>query len=190
VVTLCSFVVILWTLSAQAPLTMFGPNFNIPGYLVWGALLYAVIGTALTHLIGKPLIALNFLQQRFEANFRFNLVRTRENAEQIASLRGEAAEREEHLSRFGSVVGNWYALMQRQKRLMFFTQSYSQAADANRLRVQQRARGAFLFHHRLSADRRMALRHRPLDRIPGSDRRRSRGRGDAAGRANNRRPRG
>jgi putative ATP-binding cassette transporter len=128
VVTLCSFVVILWTLSAQAPLTMFGPNFNIPGYLVWGALLYAMIGTALTHLIGKPLIALNFLQQRFEANFRFNLVRTRENAEQIASLRGEAAEREEHLSRFDSVVGNWYALMQRQKRLMFFTQSYSQAA--------------------------------------------------------------
>jgi vitamin B12/bleomycin/antimicrobial peptide transport system ATP-binding/permease protein len=128
VVTLCSFVVILWTLSAHAPLTMFGPNFNIPGYLVWGALLYAVIGTALTHLIGKALVALNFQQQRFEADFRFNLVRTRENAEQIAALRGEAAEREEHLGRFGFVVGNWYALMQRQKRLLFFTQSYSQAA--------------------------------------------------------------
>ncbi|MGA3137484.1 MAG: ABC transporter ATP-binding protein/permease [Xanthobacteraceae bacterium] len=128
VVTLCSFVVILWTLSAQAPLTIFGPNFTIPGYLVWAALLYATIGTALTHFIGKPLIALNFQQQRFEADFRFNLVRTRENAEQIAALRGEAAEREQHLLRFGSVIANWFALMRRQKRLMFFTQSYSQAS--------------------------------------------------------------
>ena len=128
IVTLCSFVVILWTLSAHTPLSVFGASFDIPGYLVWAALLYAVIGTALTQLIGRPLIALNFLQQRFEADFRFNLVRTRENAEQIAALKGEAAEREEHLTRFGSVVGNWYALMQRQKQLTFFTQSYSQAS--------------------------------------------------------------
>jgi vitamin B12/bleomycin/antimicrobial peptide transport system ATP-binding/permease protein len=128
VVTLGSFIFILWTLSAHAPLTVFGANFNIPGYLVWAALVYAVIGTTLTHLIGKPLIALNFQQQRFEADFRFNLVRSRENAEQIAALRGEAAEREHHLTRFGSVVGNWFALMQRQKQLTFFTQSYSQAS--------------------------------------------------------------
>ena len=128
VVTLGSFIFILWTLSAHAPLTLFGANFNIPGYLVWAALFYAVIGTTLTHLIGKPLIALNFQQQRFEADFRFNLVRTRENAEQIAALRGEAAEREHHLMRFSSVVGNWFALMQRQKQLTFFTQSYSQAS--------------------------------------------------------------
>ena len=79
-------------------------RFAIPGYLVWAALIYAVIGTALTHLIGWPLIPLNFQQQRFEADFRFNLVRTRENSEQIASLHGEAAERERHLDRFGSVV--------------------------------------------------------------------------------------
>ncbi len=128
VVTLCSFVVILWTLSAHTPLTVFGANFDIPGYLVWAALIYAVIGTALTQFIGKPLIALNFQQQRFEADFRFNLVRTRESAEQIAALKGEAAEREQHLTRFGSVIANWYALMQRQKKLTFFTQSYSQAS--------------------------------------------------------------
>ena len=128
VVTLGSFIVILWTLSAHAPLTLFGANFNIPGYLVWAALIYAAIGTVLTHLIGKPLISLNFQQQRFEADFRFNLVRTRENAEQIAALGGEAAEREHHLARFGSVVGNWYSLMQRQKQLTFFTQSYTQAS--------------------------------------------------------------
>jgi vitamin B12/bleomycin/antimicrobial peptide transport system ATP-binding/permease protein len=71
---------------------------------------------------------LNFQQQRFEADFRFNLVRTRENAEQIASLCGEAAERERHLNRFGLIVTNWIAIMQRQKRLTFFTQSYSQAS--------------------------------------------------------------
>jgi putative ATP-binding cassette transporter len=128
IVSFCSFVVILWTLSVHMPLTIFGANFDIPGYLVWAALLYAVIGTVLTQIIGRLLVPLNFQQQRLEADFRFNLVRTRENAEQIAALKGETAEREEHLARFGSVVGNWYALMQRQKRLLFFTQSYSQAA--------------------------------------------------------------
>ncbi len=128
VVSFCSFVVILWRLSAQAPLPLFGTSFVIPGYLVWAALIYAVIGTALTHLIGRRLIPLNFQQQRFEADFRFNLVRTRENSEQIAALRGESAERERHLNRFGLVVANWIAIMQRTKQLTFFTASYSQAS--------------------------------------------------------------
>ena len=127
-VTLCSFVIILWTLSAAAPLHIAGVPFTIPGYLVWAALIYAVIGTWFTHLIGWPLIPLNFQQQRFEADFRFNLVRSRENAEQIASLHGEAAERERHVDRFSLVVANWIAIMQRQKKLTFFTQSYSQAS--------------------------------------------------------------
>jgi putative ATP-binding cassette transporter len=127
-VTLGSFVVILWSLSKAAPLHLFGASFAIPGYLVWAALLYAIAGTALTHLIGWPLIPLNFQQQRYEADFRFNLVRTRENSEQIAALRGEPAERERHLGRFGLVVTNWIAIMQRQKQLTFFTQSYSQAS--------------------------------------------------------------
>jgi putative ATP-binding cassette transporter len=128
IVSLCSFVVILWTLSAEAPLHLFGASFTIPGYLVWAALIYAVIGTALTHLIGWPLIPLNFQQQRFEADFRFNLVRTRENSEQIAALHGEAAERERLSDRFGLIIANWIAIMNRQKKLMFFTQSYSQAS--------------------------------------------------------------
>jgi len=128
IVALCSFVVILWTLSADAPLQIFGASFAIPGYLVWAALVYAVLGTVLTHKIGWPLIPLNFQQQRFEADFRFNLVRTRENSEQIAALRGEAAERERHLGRFGLIFANWMAIMQQQKKLTFFTQSYSQAS--------------------------------------------------------------
>jgi putative ATP-binding cassette transporter len=127
-VTLGSFVVILWKLSDAAPVHLFGLPFVIPGYLVWAALIYAVMGTTFTHLIGWPLITLNFRQQRFEADFRFNLVRSRENSEQIASLHGEAAERERHFDRFGRVVSNWIAIMQRQKKLLFFTQSYSQAS--------------------------------------------------------------
>jgi putative ATP-binding cassette transporter len=128
VVSFCSFVVILWSLSQKAPLHLFGGSFDIPGYLVWAAIIYAIIGTALTHLIGWRLIPLNFQQQRFEADFRFNLVRTRENSEQIAALRGEAAERERHLGRFRPVIDNWLAIMQRTKLLTFFTASYGQAS--------------------------------------------------------------
>ena len=128
VVTILSFMVILWTLSAAAPLHLFGMSFSIPGYLLWAALIYACIGTALTHLIGRPLIALNFQQQRYEADFRFNMVRVRENSEQIALLDGEGAERDRLLLRFGNVMANWYAIMTRQKKLIFFTASYGQAA--------------------------------------------------------------
>jgi len=128
IVSFFSFVVILWGLSEIAPLLLFNGAFNIPGYLVWAALIYSVLGTALTQWIGSPLIHLNFQQQRLEADFRFNLVRARENAEQIALLEGERAERENLLARFGRVIGNWYAIMSRTKRLTAFTQTYSQAA--------------------------------------------------------------
>ncbi len=127
-VTLASFMIILWSLSAAAPLHLFGMSFSIPGYLLWAALLYAIIGTALTHWIGRPLIALNFQQQRYEADFRFNLVRVRENSEQIALLDGNTAERDRLLVRFANVVGNWYAIMTRQKKLTFFTAGYNQAS--------------------------------------------------------------
>ncbi|MVT72627.1 ABC transporter ATP-binding protein/permease [Bradyrhizobium cajani] len=128
IVTLFSFVIILWGLSNNAPLHLFGLDVAIPGYLVWGALLYAVLGTALTHWIGAPLVNLNFEQQRYEADFRFNLVRVRENSEQIALLKGEGAERGRLLHRFDFVIGNWYAIMSRTKRLTMFTASYQQAA--------------------------------------------------------------
>ena len=126
VVTLASFVVILWNLSAEAPLQVFGSSWNIPGYLVWAALIYAVIGTAFTHLIGRQLIPLNFRQQRFEADFRFSLVRVRENSEQIALLDGEAAERDRLMERFHTILDNWHRIMTRTKRLTFFTAGYSQ----------------------------------------------------------------
>jgi putative ATP-binding cassette transporter len=128
VVTLGSFVVILWVLSASAPFTLFGINWGIPGYLVWAALFYAIVGTAITHWIGRALIPLNFTQQRYEADFRFNLVRLRENSEQVALLKGEAAENHRLLERFGRLVNNWLLIMGRTKRLTFFTAGYSQAS--------------------------------------------------------------
>jgi putative ATP-binding cassette transporter len=128
VVTLFSFVIILWGLSAAAPLHVFGQEYAIPGYLVWGALIYAIFGTALTQWIGSPLVQLDFKQQQFEADFRFNLVRARENSEQIALLQGEPAERQRLWERFNHVVENWYGIMSRTKRLTAFTSSYSQAA--------------------------------------------------------------
>ena len=128
-VTLLSFLTILWTLSAAAPLHVFGINVGIPGYLLWAALIYAIAGTVLTHLIGRPLIALSFQQQRYEADFRFNLIRVRENSEQVALLDGERAERDRLLTRFGKVMANWLAIMSRQKKLTFFTASFGQASE-------------------------------------------------------------
>jgi putative ATP-binding cassette transporter len=128
VTTLASFVVILWSLSSAAPFDFWGMFVPIPGYLVWAALIYAIMGTLLTHLIGWPLVQLNFNQQRYEADFRFNLVRVRESSEQIALLAGEKAETDRLLTRFGRVVANWHLIMSRQKRLTFFTTSYTRFA--------------------------------------------------------------
>ncbi len=126
VVTLASFIVILWSLSATAPLHMFGSVWNIPGYLVWAALLYAILGTVLTHLVGWPLVGLSFQQQHYEADFRFNLVRVRENSEQIALLRGEPAEDARLRNSFTRVAANWLLIMSRTKRLTFLTAGYGQ----------------------------------------------------------------
>lgn len=125
-VSFFSFVVILWTLSDQAPFQLFGYEIAIPGFLVWAALIYAIVGTVLTHYIGRPLIALNFRQQRYEADFRFNLVRVRENSEQIALMRGEAEEDARLRHRFSFIIDNWWAIMIRLKRLTLLTASYRQ----------------------------------------------------------------
>jgi putative ATP-binding cassette transporter len=128
IVTLVSFVVILWNLSAATPLMIGSKSFEVPGYLVWAALIYAIIGTWVTHLVGRPLVKLNFDQQRYEADFRFSLVRLRENAEQVTLLSGEEAEEGRLRDRFANVVRNWYGIMQRTKRLTFLTAGYNQVA--------------------------------------------------------------
>ncbi len=124
VVTLVSFVVILWTLSGS--LQVFG--MDIPGYLVWVALVYAIAGTFLTHFIGRKLIGLDFNQQRVEADFRFSLVRLRENSEGIALYRGEAEELGGLRGRFAAVITNWWQIMYKRKQLGWFTSFYHQLA--------------------------------------------------------------
>src|SRR5262249_41370219 len=98
----------------------------IPGYLLWAAILYAVAGTLITHQIGRPLVDLGIEQQRREADFRAGLMRVRENAEQIALLQGESAARTRLMAHFARVRDNWTAIMNRQKRLTFFTAGYNQ----------------------------------------------------------------
>ncbi len=127
-VTLVSFVAILWGLSGPLTLPLGGSSIAVPGYMVWAALVYAIIGTWLTNRIGIPLVRLNFDQQRYEADFRFGLVRFRENAEGVALYHGEADELRGFRERFGAVVRNWWGIMRWQKRLTWFTAGYAQAA--------------------------------------------------------------
>jgi putative ATP-binding cassette transporter len=127
-VTLISFVAILWGLSGTLTIHLIGHGFAISGYLVWTALLYALVGTWLTHRIGRPLVGLNFNQQRYEADFRFSLVRFRENAEGVALYRGESHEMRNFGERFASIVRNWWDIMRQQKRLTWFSSGYAQAA--------------------------------------------------------------
>ncbi len=124
IVTLVSFVGILWVISG--PLEVGGVT--IPGYMVWVALLYAIAGTWLTHLIGQPLIGMNFARQRVEADFRFALVRLRENSEGVALYRGEAGELAGFKARFADVIAKWWAIMEKQKQVTWFTAFYAQLA--------------------------------------------------------------
>ncbi len=125
VVTLVSFIAILWTLSG--PLTVFGVT--IKGYMVWVALLYSIAGTVATHYVGRPLALLNFSKQRVEADFRFALVRLRENMEGVALSGGEAEEKRGLLIRFEALAANWWQLMHRYKLLTALTAGYGQVAS-------------------------------------------------------------
>ena len=128
-VTLVSFLSILWTLSGALRIPLGGHGYlTIPGYMVFAALIYAAAGTLLTRWIGNPLVRLNFDQQRFEADFRFSMVRLRENAENVAFYRGEPRELETFESRFSRVVANWWGIILRRKKLTWFTSGYDQLA--------------------------------------------------------------
>jgi putative ATP-binding cassette transporter len=122
--SLVSFSVILWSLSAN--FTLPGTNIALPGFLFWVALVYAAVGTAMTHLIGRSLVGLFFARQKYEANFRFGLARLREYGEQIALLKGEGAERRQVMSRFDDVFTNYLSIVSLRKRLIAFTNFYGQ----------------------------------------------------------------
>jgi putative ATP-binding cassette transporter len=128
-ITFVSFIGILWGLSSSIKFTnVLGYDIEVHRYLVWTCLLYAVIGTWLVHKIGRPLSKINFMQQKLEADFRYYLVRLRENSESVALLGGERAEKQKLSSKFFQVVGNFKELISRQKKLIMTTNIYGQLA--------------------------------------------------------------
>jgi len=128
VVTLISFVGILWSVSGPISIALGGGELVIPGYMVWFAVGYAVIGSLVAHLVGRPLIGLSFQQEQYEADFRFTLVRLRENSEPVALYRGEPTEQAGLSARFGRIRANWNQLMRYTRRLTFVNSGYSQFA--------------------------------------------------------------
>lgn len=127
-ITLVAFTVILWNLSGIITVPINSYEFTIYGYMVWLSLVYSILGTYFTHKVGKALINLNYEQQKYEADFRFAMMRVRENTESIAFYRGEAPELNNFLGRFKAVIGNFRAIMTRQKMLNAFTAGYGQLA--------------------------------------------------------------
>ena len=126
--TLLSFSIILWNLSGNISFSWNDSTFNIPGYLFWVALVYSILGTAVTHFFGNPLQKLNFEQQRREANFRASLLRKRDNAEQIALINGEKAELRVLKAAFEDITSNWFGLINREKKLGVVVSTYGQIA--------------------------------------------------------------
>jgi putative ATP-binding cassette transporter len=122
--SLVAFAVVLWGLSES--FTLPGTDIRVPGFLFWVALLYAAIGTLITHLIGRSLVGLYFQRQAVEATFRFSLARLREYSEQVALLAGEAAEQSALGRRFGAIIGNFLELVFWRKWLLAFTALYGQ----------------------------------------------------------------
>ncbi|WP_431283538.1 ABC transporter ATP-binding protein/permease [Humitalea sp. 24SJ18S-53] len=125
VVTLFSFIFVLWGLSGSIEVL----GITIPGYMVWVALIYSLIGTWLAHIIGRPLIQLNYNQEKVEADFRYALVRVRDGSEGIALHGGEADERRGLEGRFDALRDNWWSIMTATKRLTFFTAGFGQVAS-------------------------------------------------------------
>lgn len=128
VTTLASFVVILYELSGSLKFTLFGQQWEISGYLFWAAFFYSILGTWVTHLVGRKLVKLNFIQQRYEADFRFAMIRLRESSESVAFYRGEAQEGRVFKERFTLLLDNFWKIITKQKQLVWLNSGYSQIA--------------------------------------------------------------
>lgn len=185
--TLVSFIVILWQLSGPFSFAAFGREWTIPGYMVWVAVAYASVGTWLTHKVGHTLVGLNFVQQRYEADFRFSMMRMRENAESVAFYHGESHERKVFGERFRLLLANFWKIVKKQKQLVWLNSGYSQIAiifpfvvaiprylrhepdawrsDAGRDRLRPRPGFPFLFCGYVCVPGGMAGRRRPAHRL-------------------------
>ena len=121
---LIAFVAILWRVSKVLRFEIFGMHFEIEGFLLYVALLYTLLCSLITHLIGRRLRGLNFAKQRAEADYRSDLLLVRENAEAVAFMRGEDAERGRFRASFGEIMRNWRSIMNTEFRLECFSASY------------------------------------------------------------------
>ncbi len=188
--SLVSFAILLWILSANFTLPY--TTIAMPGFLFWIALIYAGVGTLITHWIGRPLVGLSFTRQRYEADFRFSLARLREYAEQVALLSGEQAEKVSLKSRFAAIVKNYFEIVACRKKLTAFTASYQQIKpvhslyrfgallfcrqdrtrhhDADGARLRQCQRCFDLLRHLLRLACRLQIGPRSVDVIRQSDR--------------------
>ena len=128
VTTLASFVVILYELSGSLKFNLFGQEWEISGYLFWAAFFYSILGTWVTHLVGRKLVKLNFIQQRYEADFRFSMIRLRESSESVAFYRGEGQESKVFKERFTLLLDNFWKIVNKQKQLVWLNSGYSQIA--------------------------------------------------------------
>lgn len=126
--TFISFVFILYQLSGPMSFSFMGKTWTIHGYMLWASLLYSILGTYITHVVGRKLVKLNFIQQRYEADFRFSMIRLRESAESVAFYRGEAQEGRVFKNRFKLLLDNFWQLVNKQKQLVFLNSGYSQIA--------------------------------------------------------------
>ena len=125
---LVGFVSILWVLSGMVTVAAAGFELELPGYLVWLALLYSGVGVVVAFLLGRPLVHATDMRQTAEANFRFGLVRDREEAEAIALLAGEADERRRLARLFDAIVLSWRLQTGGLRSLTLFTSVYGTLA--------------------------------------------------------------
>lgn len=126
--TFGSFVLILYNVSGPLVFTAFGQQWSINGYMFWASLLYSLLGTYITHYVGKRLVAINFVQQRYEADFRFSMIRMRESAESVAFYSGEEQEKQVFTERFRRLMENFWELVTKKKQLVWLNSGYSQVA--------------------------------------------------------------
>jgi putative ATP-binding cassette transporter len=127
--TLVWFSIVLWSTAGALVVMAGGSAVQIPGYMLWAAVAYALVGSLLTNKVGHPLVPINYQLQRVEADFRFGLIRLRENAEQIAFYDGMQTEGANAGDRFGRIRENWWQLMRYTKRYSFVVSFYGQLAD-------------------------------------------------------------
>jgi putative ATP-binding cassette transporter len=144
VMTLVTFATVLWGLSGSFLLPIFG-GVAIPGYMMWAAILYALLGSWVTYLVGRPLVQVNFQLERYNADFRYRMTRIRENAESIALYRGEVDEERRLRGAFARIYATWLEFMTYTKRLTGLTAFYGQAAS-----VPHRGRLPAVFRREIS----------------------------------------